>query len=525
MLTYLLEFLLHPAVSIFVAGALLGSFLVRKKQATTDQRQSDTQIQRFVFEGETLISANRPARQSLSVTTINAGTMALLCDRLAALFPQFRRAFRNAKQEGAQFELSDITTDGPISVQVDCKGSKTEFAVSGLPGLLADRVLIDRNVQEKTTQELETLRGTVNTSPMILWREDSLGTIDWVNAAYLSVVERTYPTDRKNWPPKRLFEGASITAPGHAATPRRSPLILPDGSTHWFDIVSYGHGNATLHYATDSSKTVAAEEALRNFMQTLTQTFASLPIGLAVFDLNRQLQLFNPALLDLTTLEADWLAARPTLSDFVNRLREKRMVPERRDFTDWRQKIAQLDQSAIDGTYSETWSLPTGQTYRVTGRPHPEGAIALLIENVSSEISLTRSFRKELELSQATFDNMQDAVAVFDADGKLALANSAYHALWDHDVTHAAGHSSILEATRQWQSLSHPTPIWGELREFICQTGDRAEWSATVELQGGGGLAGKFTPLPGGATMVSFARYEMEVIPQIPFRRLSNAAS
>lgn len=527
-MTVLLDLLLQPNAVTFMIGSAFGLlvsllFGMGRKSRKSDEGAAEPHKQLLVFDGDNLVSACEHARKSISAEDIDDGLLVLLSQRLAEAFPQFPRAFEAAKRESARFELSDITTNGPIGIDVRCETEVCRFEISGLPDLMASRVLIDRAFNDANEQELAVLRSTVETSPTIIWREDRFGTIDWVNSSYLSVVEQAHPNDSTNWPPARLFEGATITPPGEVARSRRSPLILPDGSTHWFDVTSYGHGNATLHYATDTSKTVNAEESLRNFMQTLTQTFAALPIGLAIFDRNRQLQLFNPALIDLTTLEPEWLATRPTLYDFINRLREKRMLPERKDFKDWRSKINQLDQSAIDGTYMETWVLPTGQTYKVTGRPHPEGAVAFLIEDVSSEISLTRRFRRELELSQSMFDNLPEAIAVFDADGNLALTNLAYTQLWGTDPELVLDQTGIVEATRHWQSCSQPSPLWGDLREFICHAGERVEWFGSADMADGSHLSCQFKPLAGGATMVSFTREEAEVIPQISFRRLASA--
>ncbi len=500
--------LTQPAFLIFIAGLMIGAVsctLAKRTFREPKDNNSPSHVQRLTFEGDTIIAADANARMTLGAEAFETGPLTVLSKRLAEIFPQFPLAFQTAKQEGARFDLSEITTDGPVSVMVKCSGDRAKFEISGLPNLMANRVMLNRAVAEANEEELETLRATVNTSPSIVWREDRLGVIDWVNTSYLELAEKSFPDDSTSWPPSRLFEGAAITAPGDIPQPRRSPITLKDGVTRWFDIASFGHGSTTLHYATDCSKTVRAEEALRNFMQTLTQTFAALPIALAIFDRNRQLQLFNPALSDLTTLEPEWLAARPTLYDVINRMREKRMLPERKDFKDWRQKIIQLDKSAVDGNYLETWVLPTGQTYKVTGRPHPEGAVAFLIEDISAEISLTRKFRRELELSQSMFDSLSDAVAVFDADGNLGFSNNAYADLWEVDPSLVLEHVGIVEATRHWQNRTNPTPLWGDAREFVCHAGDRAEWQGTAELSSGSRLACRFIPLNGGATMISFS--------------------
>ena len=33
-------------------------------------------------------------------------------------------------------------------------------------------------------------------------------------------------------------------------------------------------------------------------------------------------------------------------------------------------KVAILVAAAIEGTYTEIWNLPTGATFRISGRPH-----------------------------------------------------------------------------------------------------------------------------------------------------------
>ncbi len=132
-------------------------------------------------------------------------------------------------------------------------------------------------------------------------------------------------------------------------------------------------------HAIDINAVISAEIAQRNFVQTLAKTFAQLSTGLAIFDRNSQLALFNPALVDLSALPIEFLSARPDLLSFFDRLCDSRVMPEPKNYNSWRQEIADVIAAATDGSYQETWSLDTGQTYRVSGRPHPDGAIAFLI--------------------------------------------------------------------------------------------------------------------------------------------------
>ncbi|MDC1229331.1 PAS-domain containing protein [Octadecabacter sp.] len=179
----------------------------------------------------------------------------------------------------------------------------------------------------------------------------------------------------------------------------------------WYDVTCVKRGTETIYFAINASAVVFAQDAQKTFVQTLTKTFAQLSVGLAIFDADRRLVLFNPALVDLTGLPAHFLIGRPALFSFLDRLRGQMVA---------------LEAAAAEGNYHETWLLPNGQTFRVTGKPHPNGAIAFLMEDISDEISLTRKFRSQIDTSAA--------VSVFSSSGSLIMANRAYRDLWGTDV-------------------------------------------------------------------------------------------
>ena len=354
------------------------------------------------------------------------------------------------------------------------------------------------------------LRAIAEDAPVLIWCEDPDGRITWANGAYRDMLDSAglNCTDEEAAGELRaLFPPTAPRAAGApASSARRASVDHPrEPRKWWFDCQSLVRPNGeVLNFALHANPVVRAEEALRNFVQTLTMTFAHLPTGLAVFDRKRQLGLFNPALSELTRLEPEWLSARPTLYAFLDRLRDMRMMPEPKDYKSWRQRLAELEQAAADGTYEETWPLPSGQTYRIIGRPHPEGAVAFLIEDITAEISLKRRFRAELELSQSVIDNLPEAVAVFSPEGRLVVSNTAYADLWGSDPATMLGELSITEATRDWQTRCPPSPVWGDLRDFATRCHDRAEWAADLELNDGRPLRCRFAPLARGATLCLF---------------------
>ena len=267
-----------------------------------------------------------------------------------------------------------------------------------------------------------------------------------------------------------------------------------------------GAGEGIVHYALPADAAVKAEGSLREFVQTLSKTFAHLPIGLAIFDRQRQLALFNPALVDLTGAEVEFLSARPTLHAFLDRLRERQVIPEPKDYASWRQQMMDLEKQASRGLYEDTWTLPSGQTYHVVGRPHPDGAVAFLLEDITAEITLTRRFRSEIELGQAVVDTVEEAIVVFSPAGELILSNSAYDTLWGVEPALTLGKVTVVDSIRRWQEVSKPDPAFGDIRDFVLAMEERAAWTADLRLLGGDVLVCRVVPLPGGATLVAFAR-------------------
>jgi PAS domain-containing protein len=354
------------------------------------------------------------------------------------------------------------------------------------------------------------LRQAVTGAPYPIWQSDKAGQVIWANTAYLELVTRFTAALAQDDGCPALFD-IPFHQDNDSASFRMS--VVPSGSVqpYWFDVRSLRMDAGWMNYATDVNAVVNAEIAQRNFVQTLTKTFAQLSIGLAIFDRKRQLALFNPALIDLTSLPAEFLSARPNLLSFFDRLRDRQMMPEPKNYRSWRDQIADLVAAADSGQYRETWSLPSGMTYRISGRPHPDGAVAFLFEDISAEISLTRRFRSQLELGQSVLNTLDQPIAVFSPTGVLAFSNTAYRKLWGIELEGGFSDISVTEASRHWQAGSLPTPVWGDLRDFVVQFGERAEWQAHVTLRDGRCVLCQVVPMSGGATMVLFRPQETVV--------------
>ncbi len=137
--------------------------------------------------------------------------------------------------------------------------------------------------------------------------------------------------------------------------------------------------------------------------------------------------------------------------------------------------------------------------------PHRDGALALVIEDITPELSLTRRFQSDLELAQAVIDSLDEAIAVFSPGGLLTHVNRAYVTLWQADpLATLARDATLQDATRLWRERCVPTPVWGDAQDFAAGLENRRDWSATVRMKTGETLECRFQPLVGGGMLAGF---------------------
>ncbi|WP_260348518.1 PAS-domain containing protein [Alloyangia mangrovi] len=312
--------------------------------------------------------------------------------------------------------------------------------------------------------ELPRLRRALALVPCPIWQSDETKNVIWCNAAYEDACAQVDASPTGPAP----FD---LAAPDGSDT-RRSRTALGargEDSRYWYEVQSHRNRDGWMHFATNIDAIIRAEINQRSFLQTLTRIFAHLPIGLAVFDRDHRLVLFNPALIDLTGLQAEFLSTRPNLMSVFDTLREGRMMPEPKNYKCWRDHLTGLIAAASSDLYIETWELPSGLTYRITGRPHPDAGIAFLFEDISSEITLTRRFRQELEQAHSVLDSLEEAVAVFFAARRPKLLQRGLSRALGRGSRHLRRRSVGDRGHRLVASRLHPQPDLGRYPRFRAE--------------------------------------------------------
>lgn len=492
------------------AAAAAGAFLAARRagraagSALAGLAPGDGSL--FLFRGRTLCGTDAEGAALLGRLDGEGTDLERLCRWLAAGAPDLPRRIGALVERGETFVADFAAPDGRhLELRGETRGAFTALVLRD--SSLARRAQLEAEARaERLAADAQALRSVIEAVPMPLWRRRPSGEIIWANLHYLvEAADLRAPGEPLPWlfsEPTDLVTGGN--GPGDLPR-RRIALHGRGGEKRWFDVAeTEGFDGELIGSASHADPVVKAEAALKRFVETLTETFAHLPIGLAVFDKNRRLGLFNPAISEILKLDPAWLARRPSLRDFLERLRENRQMPDQRDFAAWRRKLTALERDAENAAYEEDWVLPSGQTLRVMGRPHPQGAIAFLFEDISAAVMLERRYRSEIEMLRAVLHKLPEAVAVFAPDGTLAQANTAFRGVWGFDPAEGEVAPHVARLVERWQALSEPAPVWRDLLDYATGQEARLAWSARVPLRDGRIVRARFAPLPDGSTFAGF---------------------
>ena len=257
--------------------------------------------------------------------------------------------------------------------------------------------------------------------------------------------------------------------------------------------------------AVDVTATAEAEARLQQHIDAHQDTLDRLSEAVAIFGPDQRLTFCNRAYLKLWELPEAWLDKHPTESEILDRLREARRLPERRDFRAWKQAhLEQFDRA--ERPPEDDWHLPNGKTLRVSTQPHPFGGIILIYEDVTDRLRLESQYNTLIKVQKATLDTLQEGVAVFGPDGRLKLYNAAFAQIWQLEPGDLSGEPHINRIVEICTRRFGSDRAWEIVSQAVASAGpERRRDVDKVERADGTIISLALAPLPDGAALASFA--------------------
>ena len=456
---------------------------------------------------------------------------------------QLRAAVASLRAEGSGFQIAldhsatgrhlqarglrAVDDDGNFMADVIWMGDVTE-------GVAAVDTLTEETSALRRERDL--LRAAMDGITEPVWlRDDDLSLI-YCNAAYVRAVDGRDAEDvvargRELAPRVSVREARALAAAARAsAETRRTPFhMVIDGSRRLMEVTeaavslsevasprtnreaaplfSDGSGRLTAGLAYDITRQEELEVRLKREAAAHADVLERLGTAIAVFGPDTRLAFFNTAFSRLWGLDPVWLKDSPSYATVLDALRADRRLPEVADFPAYKEKELTRFNSLIE-PLEDVLHLPDGGTLRRVIAPHPMGGLLTTYEDVTDKLALERSYNTLIAVQRETIDNLQEAVAVFGADGRLRLANPAFASLWDLSIAALRESPSMTEVIEAFRRFFDDTNVWARHRSLMVTAleadRERATQQGRVIRSDGSVLEFVSVPLPDGGVLFCY---------------------
>lgn len=412
---------------------------------------------------------------------------------LAKVMAELGEALKALQAEGRPFEATLRGDEGDWRVAGDVVGGEAWLRVA--PAAAAPSEGAGGFVAEA--------------APVPTWVLDASGRLVWANRAWLSAVRAEGLEDarRRSLTFDRGADALALDAARHGTRQEGFRWTAEGGRRRaWRVVAEPAPGGTVTVWALDATEAEETRDTLRRHVEAHDETLNHLADAVAIFGPSKRLAFHNVAFQQLFGLDPSWLDERPSHAEVLDRLRQRRLLPEVVDYAGW--KARELDfYGASEAAPDDSWSLPDGRTLRVVRQPHPLGGVLLLFSDITDELNLRSRFNAQLQVQTATLDKLNDAVAVFGSDGRLRLHNEAFERFWGlrGEALAAAGD---FEAVAALCRPVMPAPeLWMGLKARIADPDpeSRVPISGEGATADGRMAAWQTRPLPDGATLVAFS--------------------
>ena len=354
------------------------------------------------------------------------------------------------------------------------------------------------------------LRAMFEAVPMPVWRRGrNLALVD-CNTAYAAALDMTRESalaaGRELAPESGRGKALELARAAAAGTPgTETHHVVLGGSRHLVEITETpDREGGTIGFAIDRTEREAVEAELQRHISAHGGVLENIRAAVAIYGPDKRLKFCNSAFAALWEIETDWLAMGPSLDELLERLRERRRIPEFADFRVFkRQQLAMF--TSLTEPQRELLHLPDDRTLSLSVSPHPFGGLVFVYEDVTDRLALERSYNTLIEVQRESLDNLFESIAVIGSDGRLKLHNPAYRNIWGLSEADLAGEphiSEIVEKTRRFYDDGGNWPIL-KSRIIARLSGGTLERDL-LDRADGTVLQIATVPLPDGNTLLSY---------------------
>ena len=187
----------------------------------------------------------------------------------------------------------------------------------------------------------------------------------------------------------------------------------------------------TVGYLVDNTALEKAKRSFKVNQNNHLEILGALGTAFAIFDNRSKLYFYNTSFKNLWNLDAEFLEKTPSYLQFLETVRENKMLPPVPDIKNYKMEEMSVFGGLLN-TKEDLLHLPDGRTIRRLRTPHPNGVI-FAFEDVSDRLATMRRLNDLTAIQQNILDNLNDSVIIFGTNQRLKFYNRAYLKLWSLD--------------------------------------------------------------------------------------------
>lgn len=402
-----------------------------------------------------------------------------------------------------------------FSILVSTQGANMRLLVSGVNASLPDGTGASNimwfhnvtNIMEENEQYARKLKAlqerdyllmeALDGFPFALWLRNNDSSLAFCNTAYVNLTESDSKANalKKNIelnydaPNKMGAKLLSIAAKSSGEIKSETGIFKYKNKSHQMEVNEIPLGlekdekhRFTLGFVRDIQNEATLKTSLDKYLKAQYQVLGALSSGIVIFDGNGYVQFYNKAFCDLWKLPEEWLITSPSFAGILEKLREKRLLPEQGDFLKYKhqelEKFSTLSDVAEDILY-----LPNGHIYRRIMNPYPLGGVVMTFDNVSDKVSLERSYNKQLANQQSILNLLTEGLLIFNEEGRLKGYNTRYVELFEADENFLQSEPVLMDVLdSQKLCLAASDDIWELLKQKILLIFDDATEKVDLSL-------------------------------------------
>lgn len=422
-----------------------------------------------------------------------------------------RRLVSELRQNGEGFSTSIKLPDGQM-IEADGQpaGAQVVLWLQDASVRSADaRTVISRFQDDKLKASADPIAfiDMMRRAPFPVWKVTGTGRIEWVNTAYCKAVsnesDQEVLSEQIQLDENCQAQAQKVLLGNQRQTDIRHVVV--EGRRRSLAITFFPISGGACGVAMDVSEAETLRETLVRHVEAHDELLNRMAEGIVKFGSEQKVRFHNTAFAKMFALDVDGIKGMRH-SELLDRLREKRRLPEQDDYKSWKALELSFYTDWPKESPDELWTLPDGRTLRLVRMRDPLGGLTLLFEDMTDSMTMQSRYNTLISVQSATLDKLSEGISVFGPDGRLKVFNAAFATIWDLPVDMLNDEPHFDAIISRSLRFYHDRDFWAEMKARVTDTSPEARTQVTSEIKRSDDSILRFLsrPLPDGATLIAW---------------------